>query len=122
MNKILQNIEAIRKYKAIKQEVIASGLGITQAGYSLIIKNKRKLTLKDLLQIAILLDVNVVDIFTYPDVYTHKDNCANCHEKDIIIRNLNNYIKLLEASMGVGYIAVDPVQYRDNTDKINKKL
>lgn len=69
MNNILGNIRAIRLKKRLSQEYMAETLGVTQTAYSLWEKGKRELTYNNLLRIAEVLDENVVNIITYPDVY-----------------------------------------------------
>ncbi len=66
MNNILQNIKAIRAEKGISQDYIAEMLKINQSSYGLIENGKRGMRYDTLLQIAITLEVNVIDIITYP--------------------------------------------------------
>lgn len=69
LEKLLENIATIRKNKGLSQEYVASKIGLKQASYSLIEKGSRSLDYSRLLQIAKALDVSVIDIITYPDVY-----------------------------------------------------
>ena len=62
MEKILENIEAIRKQKGIKQEVIADALGIGQSAYSNYINRESDITWSRLLQICNILEVDVIDV------------------------------------------------------------
>ena len=97
MNEIALSIEAIRKEKGINQEVLAERLGISQGTYSGYLTRNQDLKYKQILEIADKLDVPVIDIITYPDVYVKKeDKCTQCKNKDSIINNLNKYIGLLE--------------------------
>ena len=99
MEVILKNIEAIRKQKRIKQEVIAQELGIKQSSYSSYINRNRDITFSRLLQISNILGVSVIDIITYPEKYVReetKKTCKDCMEKDRIILHLNKYIELLQ--------------------------
>ncbi len=64
---ILDNIRKIRISRGYSQEYIASRLDMKQGGYSLIEKGERKLTIDKLLQIAILLDVPLEQIISYPE-------------------------------------------------------
>lgn len=100
MKKIIENIEAIRKSKGIKQAIVAESLGITQGAYSQYVWRNEDLKYNKIVEIANILNVPVVDIITYPEKYVpisevHKE-CAECRKKDIIIENLNNYIELLK--------------------------
>lgn len=95
---LLKNIESIRKELGIKQEVIASQLGIKQSSYSSYITRGSDITYSSLLQISNILGVSVIDIITYPEKYVPdaaEQQCENCLEKDRIIFHLNKYIELL---------------------------
>ena len=99
MENILKNIEAIRKEKRIKQEVIASELGIKQSSYSSYITRESDITFSRLSQISDILGVSVIDIITYPERYvpeTSMKQCENCAEKDRTIAHLNMLIKMME--------------------------
>ena len=65
--KILENISKIRVNKKITQKSIAEFLEIEQGSYSLLERGERDLTIDRLLQIAIFLKMDVVDIITYPN-------------------------------------------------------
>lgn len=69
MNKILQNIETIRKEKGIKQSEIADKLGIAQPSYSRYFTESGDMKLSMLQRIAVILEVSLVDIIIYPDKY-----------------------------------------------------
>lgn len=97
MEKILENIELIRKNKRIKQTVIAEELGVKQNTYSNYINRSGDIPYSRLSRIADILNVSIIDIITYPDKYVKEtDKCENCRTKEDIIKNLNNYIKTLE--------------------------
>lgn len=97
MEKILENIEAIRKQKGIKQEVIAEALGIGQSAYSNYINRESDITWSRLLQICNILEVDVIDVIKYPIPYAPMvEQCQGCKEKDKIIQNLNEYIEILK--------------------------
>ncbi|MDR0712943.1 MAG: helix-turn-helix domain-containing protein [Bacteroidales bacterium] len=74
MKNILENIIAIRYKYGISQEYMADALGIKQGSYSLIENGKRDLKYNMLLQIAIVLKLNVIDIITYPKKYVDADS------------------------------------------------
>lgn len=61
---ILNNIKRIREKNRLSQEFVATALNMKQAGYNLIENGKRKLTIQDLLQIAIILNVKVSELIT----------------------------------------------------------
>ena len=97
MEKILENIELIRKEKGIKQSVLAKILGIKQPGYSVYIKRESDITWSRLLQISNAFDMDVIDVITYPVKYSPiTEQCESCKEKDKIIQNLNDYIQILK--------------------------
>lgn len=97
MEKILENIEAIRKEKGIKQEVLAEILGVKQPAYSNYINRESDITWSRLLQISNAFGMGVIDVITYPVKYGPLvDQCENCKEKDKIIQNLNEYIEVLK--------------------------
>jgi len=72
MKTILEKIKEIRTKKGISQDFIASKLKIEQASYGLIENGKRKLKYSTLEQIAIIFEMEVIDIITYPDVYVKR--------------------------------------------------
>ena len=94
MEKILQNIESIRKEKGLKQSVLAEMLGITQAGYSQYIKKNKDIKYQKLVEIANVFEMDIVDVIKYPDKWRHCTNCAQ--EKDKVIQNLNDYIEVVK--------------------------
>ena len=96
MEKILENIEAIRKQKRIKQVVLAEILGIKQSAYSNYIRRESDISWSRLLQISNAFGMDVIDVITYPIKYGPlTDQCESCKEKDKIIQNLNEYIEVL---------------------------
>ena len=97
MEKILENIEAIRKQKGINQEDMAKALGIKQPAYSNYITRESDITFSRLLQICKILETDVVDVIKYPIRYVPMDEpCPYCAEKDRIIKNLNDHLEVLK--------------------------
>ncbi|MDR1716531.1 MAG: helix-turn-helix transcriptional regulator [Prevotella sp.] len=76
MSNILQNIEAIRKKKGIKQAVIAEALGVKQPAYSNYITRNDDIYFNRLSQIANVLNISVIDIIIYPDVYKKNEDSS----------------------------------------------
>ncbi len=70
---ILSNIIAIRNKRGYSQEYLASKIGMKQSGYGHIEKGDRRLPVSLLLQIAVALDVHVVDIIIYPHNFSPGD-------------------------------------------------
>ena len=103
MENILKNIEAIRKDKHIKQEVVAAELGIKQSSYSSYITRGSDITFSRLEKISEILGVSVIDLIGWPERYVAASSvvdCANDCEKDATIAHLNKYIELLEKDRG----------------------
>lgn len=96
MEKILENIELIRKEKGIKQSVMAKILGIKQPAYSNYIKRESDISWSRLLQISNAFQMDVIDVITYPVKYSPIKQCESCKEKDKVIQNLNEYIEILK--------------------------
>ena len=103
MENILKNIEAVRKSKRIKQEVIAAELGIKQSSYSSYITRGSDITFSRLEKISEILGVSVIDLIGWPERYVAASSVVDCDsncEKDATIANLNKYIELLEKGRG----------------------
>lgn len=99
----MKNIEAVRKSKRIKQEVIAAELGIKQSSYSSYITRGSDITFSRLEKISEILGVSVIDLIGWPERYVAASSVVDCDsncEKDAIIANLNKYIELLEKGRG----------------------
>lgn len=86
MNNILENIDIIRRNKGYSQEYVASQIGMKQAGFSLIMSGERELKYNTLLQIANVLQVSVVDLITYPDIYVQEGKGASSTETVLQIK------------------------------------
>jgi DNA-binding XRE family transcriptional regulator len=74
MVNILQNIKVIRTNMSYSQEYMAEKLDIEQVSYGLIENGKRKLKYETLEQIALIFNMNIIDVITYPDIYKKMDN------------------------------------------------
>lgn len=74
MNDILENIKKIRADLRFSQEFLANKLGMEQPSYGLIENGKRQLKYETLEQIAIIFNMPIIDIITYPDVYVKNTN------------------------------------------------
>lgn len=105
MNKILENLEAIRKKRGVKQEVIAKALGVSQATYSGYFNETGDMMISRIQEIADILKVELIDIVTYPDKYIPESEsfveCEECRNKDAVIKSLTNYISLLEGKVSL---------------------
>jgi transcriptional regulator with XRE-family HTH domain len=67
---ILENIAKIRNSKGFSQDYVASRLNMKQSGYALIENGNRGLQYEILLQLAIVFSMDIIDIITYPEVYS----------------------------------------------------
>lgn len=72
MNKILENVEEIRKLKGLSQIELSNRLGIKQPAYSHCLNKTGDMKLSMLRRIADILKVSLVDIIIYPDKYEKK--------------------------------------------------
>jgi len=73
---ILEKIVLIRKKKGYSQDYVASKLDMEQVSYGLIENGKRKLRYETLEQLALIFEMRVIDIITFPDEYVKKGNDA----------------------------------------------
>ena len=67
MNDILDNIRILRIEKGYSQDWMGKKLGLSQNGYGLIESGKRGLPYKLLCQIAIILNLDVINLISYPE-------------------------------------------------------
>lgn len=98
---ILKKIAVIRGNKGFSQDYVAEKLNIKQSGYGLIENGKRKLTVVMLLQIAMILDVFVIDLITYPLKYDEvkkalPENSDLVESQKETIQSLKSNISLLQ--------------------------
>lgn len=101
MNKILENIEAIRKERGIRQEYVAEALGVSQQTYSGYFTVSGDMKISRIQEIANILGVSLVDIVTYPVKYAPVEGeafCRDCQRKDEVIENLNLLLRQLKTN------------------------
>ena len=93
-NNILSNIIKIRYEKGFTQEYVAQQIGLKQAGYGLIERGERTLNYDKLLQIALVFEMDVIDIITYPYQYADLEkmnmNVNESETKILVEVKLNN--------------------------------
>lgn len=70
---VIENIKAIRKEKGITQQVIADALNYDIANWSRVENRKQDLKVNQLADIAMVLEVRVIDLFTYPKKFIDSD-------------------------------------------------
>lgn len=103
MNKILENLEAIRIEKGLKQEFVAQKVGISQQAYSRYFTDQDDMKVSRLQQICSALDVSLVDVVTWPDHYVPESeaapHCEECQKKDLIIDNLNELLTIYKQKL-----------------------
>ena len=68
--KIITNIVQIRNLKRLSQSAIAQNLDVDVATISRIESGKIALSYKTLADIAKVLDMSVIDVITYPEVFS----------------------------------------------------
>ncbi|MBW7868880.1 MAG: helix-turn-helix transcriptional regulator [Brumimicrobium sp.] len=71
---VAKNIKQIRLAKSINQDVIADALGVDPAVISNIENGKREIKVSELEIISKCLNINVIDLITYPKVYVDKNS------------------------------------------------
>lgn len=71
---IRENIARIRKSKGFSQEYLAEKIGLKQSGFGLVERGQRSLDYEKLLQIALIFEMDVIDIITYPDKYVYSES------------------------------------------------
>ena len=98
MNKILENLEAIRAEKGIKQEVVAERLGVSQQSYSGYFTTTGDMKISRIQEIADILGVSLVDVVTYPEHYIPESSlapeCEECKKKQELIDNLSELLRI----------------------------
>jgi len=100
MEDISKKIKQICKENGLKQEFIAHKLGITQGTLAGKLANGNEIKYSLILEISNITKIPIIDIIAYPDKYVPEVNmCSDCAEKKEVIRNLNNYIKVLETKI-----------------------
>lgn len=81
MEKILENIIAIREKHGFSQENLAESLGMAQGSYSLIESGKRELKFRTLSKIADVLETSIHDIIAFPDIMIAKNAISTSVEQ-----------------------------------------
>ena len=71
MKKILENVRILRESKGYSQEYMAELLKITQSSYARFERGATKTDLKTVSQIARVLEMDLIDIITYPEKYVN---------------------------------------------------
>ena len=95
---ITENIKNLLAENNIKQEFLASKLGVTQGTLSAKLTRGNQIKFNSLLEISKVTNIPLVDFITYPDKYTPKEKCVDCKRKDEVIDNLNEYINILKSN------------------------
>ena len=103
---IFKNIKFFREKKGYSQEVIANALSSDVSVISNIESGKRPVRFFELETIANCLEIEMIDLITYPEIYVKKANnlnllqspveCYGKEEKDKIIQMLESRILFQE--------------------------
>lgn len=102
MEAILQQIKSIRTEIGYSQEYVANKMDMEQSGYALIEKGKRKLKYEQLEQIAIIFNMNVIDVITYPEKYVPLNKAKEDPVEAILQIKLNGNKKEQVLSLVLG--------------------
>lgn len=94
--KICSNIKIIRDEKRIKQEQMASYLGITQSKYNKIENGNQKLDLEILFEISKVFEMSVTDIIEYNKRAEKTPNKEMNDNKNEVLLNLKILDELLD--------------------------
>lgn len=71
---VLKTIFTLRDNKRLLQKDFADALGVSASAITNLEAGKRELKVNELPIIANLLNVEIIDLFTYPDVYIKKES------------------------------------------------
>ena len=93
---ITENIKNLLNDNNIKQDFLASKLGITQGTLSAKLARGNQIKFNSLLEISNVTNIPLIDFITYPDKFTPKQQCLDCKRKDEVIDSLNEYINILK--------------------------
>lgn len=93
---IAENIKNILSDNNIKQDFLASELGVTQGTLSAKLMRGNQIKFNTILEISNATNIPIIDFITYPEKFKPKEKCLECKRKDEIIDNLNEYINLLK--------------------------
>ena len=96
MKNIHNNIKSLRNKLGYSQEYVAKQLNMTQSGYGYIEDGKRELKYRMLYDIAEVLNINIIDLITYPDKYEkiNSDNINVANEPISMYGNSDPKISL----------------------------
>lgn len=78
--KIIQNVIKIREKQQLTKRYVAEKIGISEANYGRIENRKTLLTIDRLAEIADALQISIIDIITYPDVYRKTERNVNSEQ------------------------------------------
>jgi len=103
MNKILENVETIRKAKGFKQVFMAERLGVQQQTYSGYFNETGDMMISKLQEISDIFEMPLIDIITYPVHYIpdlpQEPTCEECIKKQETIDNLNELLRSYKAKL-----------------------
>jgi transcriptional regulator with XRE-family HTH domain len=69
MKSVIENIRILRESKGYSQDCLAELIGITQSSYARFERGATKTDLKMISLVAQALEMNLIDIITYPEKY-----------------------------------------------------
>lgn len=86
MKDVLSNIREIRQKLGYSQDFVGKGLNMSQNGYSLIENGARTLNYDLLNQIAIIFEMNVIDLITYPEKWVPATKITEKPDPKVILQ------------------------------------
>jgi transcriptional regulator with XRE-family HTH domain len=94
---VRKNLKAMIEERGELQKRIALETGRGDSSVSQWLKSKGQPSLRKTLEICEVLDISIVDVFTYPEKYVPESQanpvCEDCKRKDEIIDNLQELLR-----------------------------
>lgn len=81
-NKVVQRIAKIRDSKRITKRDMAQKMGIDESNYGRLEKGSTGLSYKQLVNIASIFGMSVIDVLTYPSVYGETSESSDAEQMD----------------------------------------
>jgi len=112
MKSIIENIRTLRESKGYSQEYMAELMGITQSAYARFERGATKTDLKMVSLIAQTLEINLIDIITYPEKYVNIKEISKeaiTSEPEIILQikvKGNKRDEILKTTFGDGELEI----------------
>jgi len=89
MKNVLENIKNIRELRGYSQDYLAELMGVTQSAYARFERGATKTDLKTISLFAQTMEMNIIDIITYPDKYINSkevDTQSISSEPEVVLQ------------------------------------